>query len=40
MGFFHKLAVGFKRLFGGKSLNYVSNKKLYGEEAEHVLTTL
>ena len=35
MGIFHKLAVGFKRFFGGKPLNYVSSEKLYGEEAEH-----
>lgn len=34
MGIFRKLIVGLKRTFGAKSLDYVSEQKSYGNDAE------
>lgn len=34
MGLFHKLAVGLKRTFGGKSIEHVSGQKSYGNHGE------
>lgn len=34
MGFFHKLATGLKRFFNSNSIDYVSERKSYGNDAE------